>query len=86
MSPAEAGSRLEEKEVATLAMLVNIASAPEAGLLGSGWVIVLRTLSQIDALQRELTRLAVNKLAAEVRIIVTDSALCYFSNYRWSIL
>lgn len=75
-SPAEPGSNLEAKQVTALAVLVSLAGGPEAGLLGSGWVIVLRTLSQLDTLQAELARRAIDKLAAEVNA----------SLYRWSRL
>ncbi len=44
-----------------------IAGGPEAGLLGSAWVVVLRALSQLDLLQAVLTRRALDKKAAEVR-------------------
>ncbi len=44
-----------------------IAGGPEAGLLGSAWVTVLRALSQLDLLQAVLTRRALDKKAAEVR-------------------
>ena len=47
-------------------MLVSIAGGHEAGLLGSGWVIVLRTLSHLDDLRMELARRSLDKLAAEV--------------------
>lgn len=65
-SPAEPGSPLEAKQMAALAVLVSVAGGPEAGLLGSGWVVVLRTLSQLDTLQGELARREIDKLAAEV--------------------
>ena len=54
-------------QVAALAALVGIAGGPEAGLLGSAWVSVLRTLSQLDFLQAVLTRRALDKKAAEVQ-------------------
>ena len=54
-------------QVAALSTLVTIAGGPEAGLLGSAWVIVLRALSQLDLLQTVLTRRALDKKAAEVR-------------------
>lgn len=38
-------------QVAALATLIGIAAGPEAGLLGSGWPAVLRTLSSLHALQ-----------------------------------
>jgi hypothetical protein len=54
-------------QVAALVALVGIAGGPEAGLLGSAWVVVLRTLSQLDLLQAVLTRRALDKKAAEVQ-------------------
>ena len=54
-------------QVAALSTLVGIAGGPEAGLLGSAWVIVLRALSQLDLLQAVLTRRALDKKAAEVQ-------------------
>lgn len=38
-------------QVAALKTLVRVASGPEAGLLGSGWVTILRCLSLLEALQ-----------------------------------
>ena len=38
-------------QVAALETLVRVASGPEAGLLGSGWVTILRCLSLLEALQ-----------------------------------
>lgn len=55
--------------MAALSVLVSIAGGPEAGLLGSGWVIVLRTLSHLATLQTELDRRAIDKLAAEVNAL-----------------
>ncbi len=37
--------------MAALSTLIGIAAGPEAGLLGSGWPAVLRTLSSLHALQ-----------------------------------
>ena len=53
--------------MAALVTLVGVAGGPEAGLLGSGWLIVLRTLSQMSALQAELATHTLDRLAAEVR-------------------
>lgn len=50
-TPAPPGSPAESKQVAALAALVALAAGPEAALLGSGWVIILRTLSAVEALQ-----------------------------------
>ena len=36
-------------------------------MLGSGWLVALRTLSALDALQGEVTRRALDKQAAEVQ-------------------
>ena len=41
-------------QVAALETLVKVASSPEAGLLGSSWVIILRCLSLLEALQVRL--------------------------------
>jgi len=40
-----------DTQVAALETLVKVASGPEAGLLGSSWVIILRCLSLLEALQ-----------------------------------
>ncbi len=49
--PAAPGSAAEGVQVAALAALVGLAAEPEGGLLGSGWPAVLRTLSNLHALQ-----------------------------------
>ena len=49
--PAQPGSAAEAKQLAALAALVALASGGEAGFLGSGWLIVLRTLSALDSLK-----------------------------------
>ena len=49
--PAQPGSAAEAKQLAALAALVALASGSEAGFLGSGWLIVLRTLSALDSLK-----------------------------------
>lgn len=50
-APAPPGSPAEGKQVAALAALVGLGSCPEAGLLGGGWVVILRCLSALEALQ-----------------------------------
>lgn len=50
-TPAPSGSPAESKQVAALAALVSLGVGPSAALIGSGWVIILRTLSAVDALQ-----------------------------------
>ena len=49
--PAQPGTPAEAKQVAALEGLLQLATGPRAGLLGSGWVLVLRTLSALEALQ-----------------------------------
>lgn len=49
--PAQPGTPGEAKQVAALEALLQLAMGPRAGLLGSGWVVVLRTLSALEALQ-----------------------------------
>jgi hypothetical protein len=41
-------------QVAALSKVVSLASCSEAGLLGTTWVIVLRTLSHLERLQAAL--------------------------------
>ncbi|KAK9904753.1 hypothetical protein WJX75_001787 [Coccomyxa subellipsoidea] len=53
-TPAPPGSPAEPKQVAALAALVSLGVGPSAALIGSGWVIILRTLSAVDALQANL--------------------------------
>ena len=53
--PAPPGTPAEAKQVAALEGLLQLAMGPRAGLLGSGWVLVLRTLSALEALQVHLT-------------------------------
>lgn len=53
--PAPPGTPAEAKQVAALEGLLQLAMGPRAGLLGSGWVLVLRTLSALEALQVPLT-------------------------------
>jgi len=47
-----------QTQVAALETLVKVASGPEAGLLGSSWVIILRCLSLLEALQVRLKSIA----------------------------
>ena len=49
--PAQPGTPAEAKQVAALEALLQLAMGPRAGLLGSGWVLLLRTLSALQALQ-----------------------------------
>ena len=58
-APAPAGSAAGRKQVAALAALVGLGSCPEAGLLGGGWVVILRALSALEALQVLLSSSAV---------------------------
>ncbi len=50
-SPAAPGTALEGKQVAAFQVLVSLAGGAEASLLGSAWVIVMRCLSSLQALQ-----------------------------------
>ena len=45
------GSRSCVVQLDLLISLVQIAGGAEAGLLGGGWIVVLRTLSTLEALQ-----------------------------------
>lgn len=49
--PAWCESVSQCAQVAALETLVKVATSPEAGLLGSSWVIILRCLSLLEALQ-----------------------------------
>jgi hypothetical protein len=40
-----------DPQVAALAVMLELAGGPQAGLLGCGWPAVLRTLSNLAALQ-----------------------------------
>ena len=51
LEPAALGSTGEALQLAALSTLVSIASGPEAGFLGGGWVTVLRALSTLDLLK-----------------------------------
>lgn len=50
-APAQPGTPAEAKQVVALETLLQVASGPRAGLLGSSWVLLLRTLSELEALQ-----------------------------------
>ncbi|KAF6256772.1 hypothetical protein COO60DRAFT_1627056 [Scenedesmus sp. NREL 46B-D3] len=50
------GSVAEAKQLAALQALLGLTAGPEAGFLGSSWLIVLRCVSALDALKHELTR------------------------------
>lgn len=54
--PAAVGSPAEAKQLAALQALLGLTAGPEAGFLGSSWVIILRCVSALDALKQELTR------------------------------
>lgn len=60
--PAAPGTPAEAKQVAALEGLLQLAMGPRAGLLGSGWVLVLRTLSALEALQVRLMFISHNTL------------------------
>lgn len=49
--PAQQGSAAEAKQLAALQTLVGIASRDDAGFLGTGWMTILRTFSQLDLLR-----------------------------------
>ena len=50
-SPAAPGTPAEGKQLAAFQVLVSLAGGAEASLLGSAWVIVMRCLSSLQALQ-----------------------------------
>lgn len=54
--PAAVGTPAEAKQLAALQALLGLTAGPEAGFLGSSWVIILRCVSALDALKHELTR------------------------------
>lgn len=55
-APAPQGSSLEAKQVACLSRLVSLGNSGEAGLLGAGgWIILLRTLSQLEGVKAAVT-------------------------------
>ncbi|KAF8064597.1 BIG3 [Scenedesmus sp. PABB004] len=53
--PAPAGSAAEAKQLAALQALLGLTAGPEASFLGSGWVVVLRCISALDALKVRLS-------------------------------
>jgi brefeldin A-inhibited guanine nucleotide-exchange protein len=55
-APAAPGSAAERQQLSALHTLLSLPAGPEAGLLGSSWVIVLRCVSALEALHQELTR------------------------------
>jgi hypothetical protein len=55
-NPAPPGTVAERQQLAALHALLSLPAGPEAGLLGSSWVIVLRSLSALEALCQELSR------------------------------
>jgi hypothetical protein len=42
---------MEQKQLLALQSLLSLPLGPEAGLLGSSWVIILRVLSALDVLK-----------------------------------
>lgn len=46
-----AGTLSEAKQLSALQALLTLTSGPEAGFLGSSWVIILRVISALDALK-----------------------------------
>jgi hypothetical protein len=53
-APAPPHSPAEARQVAALSRLVALGSCGDAGALGSAWVVLLRALSQLDALKASL--------------------------------
>ena len=54
-APAPHSSAAEAKQVAALSKLIALGSCSEAGMLGvPSWLILLRTLSQLESLQAQL--------------------------------
>lgn len=45
------GTLAEAKQLSALQSLLSLTSGPEAGFLGSSWVIILRAISALDALK-----------------------------------
>ncbi|WIA39187.1 hypothetical protein OEZ86_005312 [Tetradesmus obliquus] len=66
-APAAAGSVAESKQLAVLQALLGLTAGPEAGFLGSSWLIVLRCVSALDALKHELMRPAAVPAAAPAK-------------------
>ncbi len=54
-SPAAPHTPEEARQVASLSRLISLGSCSEAGALGSAWVIILRALSELEALRLNLT-------------------------------
>jgi hypothetical protein len=48
---AHTGTLTEAKQLSALQSLLSLTSGPEAGFLGSSWVIILRAISALDALK-----------------------------------
>eukprot|EP00879_Flechtneria_rotunda_P005150 GHRR01005432.1.p1 GENE.GHRR01005432.1~~GHRR01005432.1.p1 ORF type:complete len:1373 (+),score=543.66 GHRR01005432.1:373-4491(+) len=55
-NPAQPGTATEAKQLAIVKGLLGLTAGPEAGFLGSSWVIVLRCVSALDALKHEVTK------------------------------
>jgi brefeldin A-inhibited guanine nucleotide-exchange protein len=55
-APAPPGSAAERQQLSALLALMSLTAGPEAGLLGSSWMIVLRCVSALEALHQELRR------------------------------
>lgn len=53
-APAPHGSPEEAKQLAALRSLLGLAGSPVAGLLGSGWTVLLQTAAALDALVADL--------------------------------
>lgn len=51
MVSCPAGTLSEAKQLSALQALLSLTSGPEAGFLGSSWVIILRCISALDALK-----------------------------------
>ena len=60
VSNAHGEAATSHSQVAALEMLVRVASGPDAGLLGSSWVTILRCLSLLEALQVQLAGTSVD--------------------------
>ena len=50
-APAARGTLMEQKQLLALQSLLSLPLGPEAGMLGSSWVIILRVLSALDVLK-----------------------------------
>ncbi|KAL4515001.1 hypothetical protein Ndes2526B_g03682 [Nannochloris sp. 'desiccata'] len=53
-APAPPHTPEEARQVASLSRLISLGSCSEAGALGSAWVIILRALSELEALKLNL--------------------------------